>query len=380
MTRYLGGIGATTAMAGAGAVALSTLLTAVVRKLVRGRHVRRQLAPFFPPAVLREIARRPDHTDLTPRRRLVTVLFADLRGFTALAELLEPSAVAELLRDYLTEVTQVVFKHGGTLVSGVGDSLVALYNVPLDDPAHARNAVRTALELQELTLQMSARWQTQLGATIRPAIGIATGEAVVGTMGPPDRLTYTAVGATVDLGSRLQSLTERARRGDRHRRVHAPRPRRRVPHPAPGGGDGPGATQPVSIHGVLPADIRKQPRAVLEVAATLVLLGAGQTCLVTTRDVGEGGMALGGVPAAWGVGTRVEVRCEGGLLPNPLLAEGVIAWRRADEAGITLHRARCETQHPRWPTTSPRGTAARLPPPIRCVRTRMIATRSAGGS
>jgi hypothetical protein len=155
-------------------------------------------------------------------------------------------------------------------------------------------------------------------------------------MGPPDRLTYTAVGATVDLGSRLQSLTrehgvgivigESTRRGlDREFLT------RRL-----GEVTGPGATPPVSIHGVLPADIRKQPRAVLEVAATLVLLGAGQTCLVTTRDVGEGGMALGGVPAAWGVGIRVEIRCEGGLLPNPLLAEGVIAWRRADEAGISF--------------------------------------------
>ena len=332
MTRYLGGIGATTAMAGA--VVLSLPLTAIVRELVRGRRVRRRLAPFFPPAVLREIARRADHTDLAPRRRPVTVLFSDLRGFTALAEMLKPPAVAELLRDYLTQATQVVFKHGGTLVSCVGDSLVALYNAPLDDPAHARNAVRTALELQELTLQMSARWQTQLGATIRPGIGIATGEAVVGAMGPPDRLTYTAVGATVDLGSRLQSLTrehgvgividESTRRGlDREFLT------RRL-----GEVTGAGATSPVSIHGVFPADIRKQPRAVLEVAATLVLLGAGQTCLVTTRDVGEGGMAVGGVPAAWGVGIRVEIRCEGGLLPNPLLAEGVIAWRRGDEAGI----------------------------------------------
>ena len=332
MTRYLGGIGATTAMAGA--VVLSLPLTAIVRELVRGRRVRRRLAPFFPPAVLREIARRADHTDLAPRRRPVTVLFSDLRGFTALAEMLKPPAVAELLRDYLTQATQVVFKHGGTLVSCVGDSLVALYNAPLDDPAHARSAVRTALELQELTLQMSARWQTQLGATIRPGIGIATGEAVVGAMGPPDRLTYTAVGATVDLGARLQSLTGEHGVGivigestchglDREFLT------RRL-----GEVTGPGATSPVSIHGVLPADIRKQPRAVLEVAATLVLLGAGQTCLVTTRDVGEGGMAVGGVPAAWGVGIRVEIRCEGGLLPNPLLAEGVIAWRRGDEAGI----------------------------------------------
>jgi adenylate cyclase len=332
LTRNLGGLGTTMA----GAALLSMVLASVFGKLGRARRQRRQLEPFFPPEVVREIARRPELVDLSPHRRLVTVLCSDLRGFTALAEMLEPPAVAEMLCDYLTEVTRVVFAHGGTLVTCAGDALVALYNAPLEDPAHARSAVRTALELQECTLQVSARWQTRLGATIRPGIGIATGEAVVGTMGPPARLAYAAVGATVDLGARLQALTreygvgivvsEPTRRGlDREFLT------RRL-----GELTGRGATPPLAIHGVLPADIRKQPRAVLEVAATLVLLGAGQTCLVTTRDVSEGGMALGGVPAAWPVGTRVEVRCEGGLLPVPLLAEGVIAWRHGDEAGITF--------------------------------------------
>jgi hypothetical protein len=162
-------------------------------------------------------------------------------------------------------------------------------------------------------------------------------------MGPDDRLAYTALGATVDLAGHLQALTaeygaaivvsDATRRG-----LGADILTRRL-----GEARGPGAAPPVTVHGVLPADIRKQPRAVLEVAATLVLLGAGQTCLVTTRDVGEGGMALGGVPAAWVPGTRVEIRCEGGLLPRPLLAEGVIAWRRGDEAGISFEALDPET-------------------------------------
>ena len=332
LTRNLGGLGTTMA----GAALLSMVLASVFGKLGRARRERRRLAPFFPPEVVREIVRRSDRVDLSPHRRLVTVLCSDLRGFTALAEMLEPPAVAEMLCDYLTEVTRVVFQHGGTLVTCAGDALVAVYNAPLEDPAHARNAVRTALELQERTLQVSARWQTRLGATIRPGIGIATGEVVVGLMGPPARLTYAAVGATVDFGARLQSLTREYGVG-----IVVSEPTQRALDREfltrhLGEVTSRGATPPLAIHGVLPTDIRKQPRAALEVAATLVLLGAGQTCLVTTRDVSEGGMALGGVPAAWPVGTRVEVRCEGGLLPLPLLAEGVIAWRRGDEAGITF--------------------------------------------
>jgi class 3 adenylate cyclase len=331
LTRNLGGLGtaAPVALLGMALTAFASL------GFLRQRRERRRLAAVFPSAVLDKLGHR-EAAGLAPSRRRVTVLCADLRDFTGLAETLAPAAVAEMLREYLTEMSEIVFHHGGTVVTCAGDCLVAVYNAPLDDADHAVHAVRTALELQERTLQVSARWQTRLGTVVRSGIGIATGEAVVGTMGPEGRLAYTVLGATVDLAAHLQTLT--AEYGvailisDVTRRGLGGEALTRWL----GAARGPGAAPPVTIHGVLPADIRKQPRAVLEVAATLVLLGAGQTCLVTTRDVGEGGMALGGVPAGWAPGTRVEIRCEGGLLPRPLLAEGVIAWRRGDEAGISF--------------------------------------------
>ena len=331
LTRYFGGIGTAVPVA-----LLGMALTAFASLgFLRRRRDYRRLAACFPPPVRERLARH-EAADLAPGRRLITVLSTDLRDFTGLAETLSPAAVAAMLREYLTEMSEVVFRHGGTVVTCAGDSLLAVYNAPLDDPDHAAHAVQTALELQERTLQVSTRWQPRLGTVMRSAIGVATGEAVVGLMGPEDRLAYTALGATVDLAAHLQALTAEygvailISDGTR-RALSADVLTRRM-----GEARGPGATPPVTIHGVLPADIRKQPRAVLEVAATLVLLGAGQTCLVTTRDVGEGGMALGGVPVAWAPGTRVEIRCEGGRLPKPLLAEGVIAWRRDDEAGISF--------------------------------------------
>jgi class 3 adenylate cyclase len=308
----------------------------VVDNFVREQRERRRLSQFFSPEVLRAVVRQRDEASLQTTRRLVTVLFADIRGFTSLSERLQPEEVAEMLREYLTEMTEVVFKYGGTVDKYIGDCVMALYNVPFEDPDHVMNALRTALEMQERTLAVSARWEARLGSPIRCGIGISTGEAVVGTLGSRQRLEYTAIGDTINLGSRLEALTkeqgvaiiiseftQRALPGDVLTRELGEVTVR-------------GRTRPVKVYGVLPADIRKHPRAVLEVSATLVLLGAGQTCLVTTRDVGEGGMALGGVPAAWTVGTRVEVRCEGGLLPRPILAEAVVAWRRGDEAGITF--------------------------------------------
>ena len=95
-----------------------------------------------------------------------------------------------------------------------------------------------------------------------------------------------------------------------------------------------GKSQPVKIFGVLPASLRAHPRAALDAAATVLVIGDGETCETTTRDIGEGGVAVGGVPDRWEVGTKVQVRCEGGLLPRPLVADGTIAWRRDGQAGI----------------------------------------------
>jgi adenylate cyclase len=303
---------------------------------VREQRERRRLSQFFSPEVLREVVRHRHEQSLGSSRRLVTVLFADIRDFTALAEKLPPEDVAEMLREYLSEMTEVIFKHGGTVDKYIGDCVMALYNVPFEDPDHVMNALRTALELQERTLQVAARWEARLGTSIRSGIGINTGEAVVGTLGSRQRLEYTAIGDAINLGSRLEALTKQYGVAIIISEFTQERLQGDVLTRELGQVTVRGRTQPVKVYGVLPADIRKHPRAVLDVAATLVLLGAGQTCLVTTRDVSEGGMALGGVPASWEVGTRVEIRCEGGLLPRPLLAEGSIAWRRGDEAGITF--------------------------------------------
>jgi adenylate cyclase len=322
-------------MAGALALTLGYGVT-LVDHFVREQRERRRLAQFFSPAVLREVVRHRHERSLGSSRRLLTVLFADIRGFTALSEKLEPEEVAAMLREYLTEMTEVVFEHGGTVDKYIGDCVMALYNVPFEDPDHVGNAMRTALELQERTLQVSARWEARLGAAIRTGIGISTGEAVVGTMGSRQRLEYTAIGDTINLGSRLEALTKEYGVAIIISEFTQQRLQGEFLTRELGQVTVRGKTQPVKIYGVLPADIRKHPRAVLDVAATVVLCGAGQACQVTAHDVGEGGIALGGVPGSWATGMRVEIRCEGGLLPAPLLAEGVIAWRRGDEVGVTF--------------------------------------------
>jgi adenylate cyclase len=308
----------------------------VLEHFVREQRERRRLSQFFSPDVVREVVRHKDEGSLTTSRRLVTVLFSDLRGFTSISEKLEPEQVAEMLREYLSEMTEIVFKHGGTVDKYIGDCIMALYNVPFEDPEHAVKAVRTGLEFQERTIAVSQRWEAKLGVALRNGVGINTGEAVVGTLGSRQRLEYTAIGDTINLGSRLESITKEYKTNIIISESTYEHVKDHFVTKELGDVTVKGKTRPVKIYAVLPDSIRKHPRATLEAAATLSVAGEGRACQVTTRDIGEGGMALKGVPADWRVGQRVQVRCAGGALPKPIVADASIAWRRGDEVGVVF--------------------------------------------
>jgi adenylate cyclase len=308
----------------------------VIDNYVREQRERRRLSQFFSPDVLREIVRGQGEQVLGSSRRRITVLFSDIRGFTSMSEKVEPEQVAEMLREYLTEMTEVVFRHGGTVDKYIGDCIMALYNAPFDDPDHAANAIRTGLELQERTLVVSARWEQRLGGQIRNGVGINTGEAVVGALGSRQRLEYTAIGDTVNLASRLESLTKEYGTGiivseSTHESVKGQFLTREL-----GAVTVKGKTQPVKIYGVMPGSIRKYPRAALDAAATVVAAVGGRTCVVRTLDISEGGLSVVGLPSELERGATVQIRCEGGALPKPITAEGTIVWRRGDQAGIAF--------------------------------------------
>ena len=308
----------------------------VIESFVREQRERRRLSQFFSPDVVREVVRQKDEGSLGTNRRLVTVLFSDIRGFTSISEKLEPEQVAEMLREYLSEMTEIVFKHGGTVDKYIGDCIMALYNVPFEDPEHAIKAVRTGLEFQERTIAVSRRWEARLGIAIRNGVGINTGEAVVGTLGSRQRLEYTAIGDTINLGSRLESITKDYKTNIIISEFTYEHVKQHFVTKELGDVTVKGKSRPVKIYAVLPSSLRKHPRATLAAAALLTLAGDGRACRVRTRDISDGGMALEGVPDDWAVGQTVQLRCEGGALPKPIVAEATIGWRRGDEAGIVF--------------------------------------------
>ena len=123
-------------------------------------------------------------------------MFSDIAGFTTISEKLEPEELAKKLNDYLTRMTNIVFKYGGVLDKYIGDAVMAFWNAPIADVDHALKACKTALEMQEQAGEFGVR------------IGINTGEMVVGNMGSQMRFDYSLLGDNVNLGSRLEGTNK----------------------------------------------------------------------------------------------------------------------------------------------------------------------------
>ncbi len=159
------------------------------------------------PQVMERLLTISDRDLLSGERRLVTTLFSDIRGFTNMAEHIEPEVLQTVLNDHLSTLTDLVLAYEGTLDKYIGDSVMCFFNAPEDQPDHALRAVRLALEMQKAHREIMARWADRLPL---PAIGvgISTGETMMGNFGSLRRLDYTAIGRDVNLSARLCAAAE----------------------------------------------------------------------------------------------------------------------------------------------------------------------------
>ena len=142
----------------------------------------------------------------------VTVLFADIRNFTTISERLDPRQVVAMLNTYLTQACEVILAQGGTVDKFIGDAVMAVFGSPAPHPDHARRALRAALDLAAKAREVRSWMNQRFGDRDLPdfaiGIGLHTGEAIVGNIGSPRRLEFTAIGDTVNAASRLESLTK----------------------------------------------------------------------------------------------------------------------------------------------------------------------------
>jgi adenylate cyclase len=175
------------------------------QKIVAEEKKRERLGRFLSPQVANRILAASDHgAELgAPEVREVTILFADISGFTSMSETMSPSSVALLLNDYLSRMTDVIFKYEGTLDKYIGDAIMAVFGAPLDMPDHAPRAIKAALEMQERLAEWNA--DRKEGPAFRIRIGINSGNAMAGEIGSINKKEYTVLGDTVNTASRLES-------------------------------------------------------------------------------------------------------------------------------------------------------------------------------
>ena len=203
----------TLAPALAGVVALVAALRYQIGYVDRDkRRIRAVFERYVSKSIVEEVLSVPGQVKLGGEKRVLTVLFSDIRGFTDLSERLDPQQVTRLLNQYFTPMTRVVIAHGGTLDKYMGDALMAFFGAPGTQPDHAARACRAALAMRTELAQLNAAWRvagTLSGSEeLGVGIGLATGEVSVGNMGSEEVFDYTVIGDTVNLGSRIEGLNK----------------------------------------------------------------------------------------------------------------------------------------------------------------------------
>jgi adenylate cyclase len=160
---------------------------------------------YFPPRVLDRILGSSRELLLGARKREITILFSDIKGFTPLTAEMDASQVHNLLNEYFGRMIEIVFRHEGTLDKFLGDGLMVFFGDPEPQPDHAARCVRAAVEMQAAARELDRVWRARGDMPLAIRIGIHTGEAIVGNMGSERRLSYTALGSTVNLAQRLEA-------------------------------------------------------------------------------------------------------------------------------------------------------------------------------
>jgi adenylate cyclase len=177
------------------------------------RHIRGAFSLYLSPEMVSRVAEHPELLKLGGENREITVMFTDIRGFTKLSEGLDPQGLTHVINAFLTPMSNLIKDHGGTIDKYIGDCIMAFWNAPLDVPHHAREAVRTAVEMRRTLKRLNERFAAEAQASgkepvkLKAGVGLNTGIGCVGNMGSEQRFAYSALGDTVNTASRLESLS-----------------------------------------------------------------------------------------------------------------------------------------------------------------------------
>jgi adenylate cyclase len=173
------------------------------------RHVTEQFGQYAPPEVVDHIVANPDKYSMLPKAAELTILFADVRGFTGISEALQPEELREYINEYLTDMSGIIRgRYRGTLDKYIGDAIMAFWGAPVEDAQHARNGVLAALQMQKECEVLNARFAARGWPALRIGVGLNSGNVRVGDMGSQVRRAYTVMGDAVNVASRLEGRTK----------------------------------------------------------------------------------------------------------------------------------------------------------------------------
>ena len=141
-------------------------------------------------------------------KKVVTVLFSDIRNFTTITESRKPDELVHQLNEYFTEMAGIIFEHGGSLDKYIGDAIVAVFGSLIDLDNSARNAAQAALKMMQRLPELNERWLQKYGLKMEFGIGLSTGEVFLGNIGSPERMEFTVIGDTVNVASRFSGLAK----------------------------------------------------------------------------------------------------------------------------------------------------------------------------
>ncbi|MEK7723233.1 MAG: adenylate/guanylate cyclase domain-containing protein [Acidobacteriota bacterium] len=191
------------------AVAAQTAVTVETvkahKRLAREEVARANYSRFMPEYVVKQLLDNPDSFRLGGINQTITVLFADIRGFTTLSEHEKPEKVVRLLNRYFTAMSEIIFAFGGTLDKYIGDGLMAIFGAPTASADDPKNALQSAVAMQKRLLILNNELREEGFPDVKIGIGLHTGEATIGYIGSEKRSEYTAIGDTVNLASRLEA-------------------------------------------------------------------------------------------------------------------------------------------------------------------------------
>lgn len=172
------------------------------------RKVARLFGRYVSKDVYSHLMSNPDLAELGGKRREMSVLFSDIRGFTSVTERGDPEALVRQLNEYFSRMVEIVFKHKGTVDKFVGDMVMALFSAPLDDADHAEHAVQAAIEMVKELAVLNQAWAARGMPQLDIGVGVNSGEMIAGNIGSSSIMSYTVIGDNVNLGSRLESLNK----------------------------------------------------------------------------------------------------------------------------------------------------------------------------